>query len=289
MKDIAVNLRRVPIIFYILSVLTCVVFMMLSTALFADDPKQNVSMLMYMVKGDDRLSALDIWHNVLSSSDMNTWLLILTPLICSMSYIYTFCIDMNSKNFIFSLNRQGLRKFTLSRFLGAGICSAIVMFSAMMIVFAAALIYSRELGERTYAPVCQMLFGRQSVFLAFSEVCVTYVCYAFFVGILSITLASVITNAFTSCSALVLILFMMGDVQSSYHSRFIKKLFRGMVTNDDYNHFMDFLFVGNPAHGMPDFEADFPVPYELYIAFCIAVTVLLYVIFRTIIRRKVII
>lgn len=289
MKDIAAVLRRVPIIFYVLSVLVCLAFILLSTSYFADDPSQNESMLMYMLKGGDTLSALSMWHNALSSSDMNTWLLILTPLICSMSYVYTFSIDMNARCYLFSLNRQGLRKFTLSRFVGSGLYASIIMFSALMVAFVIALIYSRELGSYSYAPVCEMLIHRQSDFLAFAEVCITYTCYAFFIGVLCIMLASFISNAFTSCSALVLVLFMMGDVQSSYRSRFFKSVYSGEVTPDDYNHFTDFLFVGNPVHGMPDFENSFPVPYEAYIAVCIVVIVLMYVLFHAIIKKKVII
>ena len=289
MKNIGTNLRQVPIVFYVLSVLICVAFILLSTAYSADDPKQNESMLMYMVKGGNTLPALYMWHNALSSSDMNTWLLILTPLICSVSYVYTFSIDMNSRCYLFSLNRQGLRKFTLSRFIGSGLYASIIMLSSLMIAFVAALIYSHELGSYSYAPICEMLIHKQSDFLAFAEVCITYACYAFFIGVLSVTLASFVSNSFTSCSALVLLLFMMGDMQSSYHSRFYKSVYRGEVTPDDYNHFTDFLFVGNPVHGMPDFENSFSVPYEVYITVCIAVFILMYILFHAIIKKKVII
>lgn len=289
MKNIIVNLRRVPIVFSVLSILMCVVFILLSTSYFADDPKQNESMLMYMIKGGNTLSTLNMWHNALSSSDMNTWLLILTPLICSMSYVYTFSIDMNSRCYLFSLNRQGLRKFTLSRFIGSGLYATIIMLSSLMIAFVITLIYSDELGSYSYAPVCEMLIHRQSDFLAFAEVCITYACYAFFIGVLSVTLASFISNSFTSCSALVLLLFMMGDMQGSYRSRFYKSVYSGEVTPDDYNHFTDFLFVGNPVHGMPDFENSFSVSYEVYIAVCIAVVILMYVLFHAIIKKKVII
>lgn len=289
MRDVVVNLRRVPLLFYILSTLICFVFILLSTSYFADDPKQNTSMLMYMLKGGNTLSALDIWHNALSSSDMNTWLLILTPLICSMSFIYAFSIDMSSKYYLFSLNRQNLRKFTLSRFIASGLYSSIIMLSALMIAFVIALIYSRELGIRSDAPMCEMLFHKQSVFLAFAEISIKYVCYTFFIGIVCITFASVISNAFTSCSAIVLVLFMAGDMQSSYYSKFIKSFFSGEVTYDDYNHFTDFLFVGNLAHGMPEFENSFSVPYELYIAICIGAVILMYGLFHEIIKKKVII
>lgn len=289
MRNIGTNLRRVPILFYLLSVIVCVMFILLSTAYFADDPKQNESMLMYMINGGNTLPALYMWHNALSSSDMNTWLLILTPLICSMSYVYTFSIDMNSRCSLFSLNRQGLKNFTVSRFIGSGIYSGIIMLSAMVISFVIALLYSRDVGDFAYAPLSEILIHRQTAVLAFLEVCAAYVCYAFFIGVLCVTLSAFINNAFTSCSSLVLLLFMLGDIQSSYRSRFYNDFFAGKVTQDEYNYFTDFLFVGNLSHGMPEFESNFSVPYGVYIAVCIFIILMLYVLFHEIIRRKVII
>lgn len=63
MKDIIVNLKRVPLIFYILSAALCFVFMLLSTAYFDDDPTNNQSMLIYMLNGNHSLSGLMMWHN----------------------------------------------------------------------------------------------------------------------------------------------------------------------------------------------------------------------------------
>lgn len=289
MKDLIGNLRKVPVIFYILNILICVVFILLSASYFADDPKHDLSMLMYMIKGDRSLSALDMWYNALSSDVMNSWLLILTPLLCSMSYIYSFCIDISSGCFLFSLNRQGLRRFTLSRFLCSGIYSSIVMLSSLLISFVIAFMYSRNLGDRSYAPVCEMLIHRQSVSIAFTEVCITYMCYAFFIGVLCITLASFMNNAFTSCSFLVLILFMAGEVKSSYHSNFFTEMLNGKITYADYNHYTDFLFVGNLSHGMPDFEEFFPVSYEIYISISIMLIILIYILFHTVVKKKVMI
>lgn len=153
---------------------------------------------------------------------MNVWLLILTPLICCVPYVYTFCIDMNSRNYIFSLNRQGFRRFIASRFVGAGVFAAIILCSAMMITFLIALFYSGNLGSYSIAPISEMLIHRQNTALAFAELCITYCCYAFFIGVICITLAAIISNAFTSCGTLVLVLFMIGDVQSSYNSKFSK-------------------------------------------------------------------
>lgn len=289
MKNTGTALQRVSIKFYALSVVICVAFVLLSTTYFADNPKQNESMLMYMINGGNTLPALSMWHNALSSSDMNTWLLILTPLICSMSYVYAFTIDINSRCYLFSLNRQGLRKFIYSRFIGAGLYSSIIMLSAILISFFIAVIYCRDFGSYSYAPICEVLIHKQSDILAFSEICITYSCYAFFMGIVSITLASVISNAFTSCSALTLILFIMGDTQSSYHSRFFKSVYSGKADIEDYNYFWDFLFVGNLAHGMPDFENSFSALYEAYIALCITIVLLIYAIFYAIIKKKVII
>lgn len=288
MKDLIVSLRRVPLVFYILSTLIGVVFVLLSTAYFGDDPKDNMSMIMYMIKGDNSLTAIYMWHNVLTSGNMNTWLLILTPLICCVPYAYTFCIDMNSRCYIFSFNRQGMRRAVLSRFIGAGIFSAVIMLFALMISFFIALFYSGRLGSYSESPVSEMLIHRHSTVTALAEVCITYCCYAFFIGIICITLAAFISNAFTSCSALVLVLFMMGDVQSSYSSKFLKKFFSGQASHDDYNHFTDFLFVGNLSHGMPDFEQEFHAPYWIYILVCLAVVVMIYALFRTIVKRKVI-
>ena len=131
MRSIAVTLRRVPILFYIISVFICYAFILLSTAYFADNPADDKSMLVYMLKGDNSLSALAMWHNALSSSDMNSWLLILTPLICCIGYVYAFCIETSTKSYVFSLQRQGLHRFVLSRFLGCGLYSAVIMISAL--------------------------------------------------------------------------------------------------------------------------------------------------------------
>ena len=288
MRDIITNLRRITTLFYLLSTFICVVFILLSTSYFADDPANNQSMLVYMLKGDHSLSGLVMWHNVLSSSDMNTWLLILAPLICTVPYVYTFCIDVNTRCYIFSLNRQGLYRFLISRFLGAGIYSAMVMFSAMILSFFIAVMYSTNLGSYSDAPIAEMLVHRQSAALAFIEVCLTYIFYAFLIGIICITLASLISNAFTSCSTLVLVLFLMGDVQSSYRSRFFKKMFSGEVSRYEYNHYTDFLFVGNVAHGMPEFQNDFHMPYIIYMIAYIAVIILFYLVFHNIMKKKVI-
>ena len=116
----------------------------------------------------------------------------------------------------------------------------------------------------------------------------TYIFYAFLIGIICITLASSISNAFTSCSTLVLVLFLMGDVQSSYRSRFFKKMFSGEVSRYEYNHYTDFLFVGNVAHGMPEFQNDFHMPYIIYMIAYIAVIILFYLVFHNIMKKKVI-
>ena len=287
MRSIAAGLRRVPILFYILSVLLCFVFILLSTAYFADDPADDKSMLSYMLKGDNSLPALVMWHNALSSSDMNTWLLILSPLICAMGYVYAFCIEISTKSYIFSLQRQGLRRFVLSRFLGCGLYSAVIMLSALVLALIICTLYSRELGGYPFAPVFEMLFHHQSSLTAFFEVCLTYAFYAFFMGIVSITLAAVISNAFTSCSALVLVLFLFGDIQSSYSGNFMRKLFVGEVTQVDYSHFTDFLFVGNLAHGMPEFQNAFHLSYAVYIFAEIAVVIIVFVIFRLAVKKKV--
>lgn len=288
MKDIAVNLRRVPMIFYILSTLICFVFMLLSTSYFADDPADNQSMLIYMIRGGNSLSGLNMWHNTLSSSDMNTWLLILTPLICCVGYVYSFNIEISTRCYLSSLNRQGLRRFMMSRFFGCGIYSSIIMFSALVLTLLTATLYSHELGNYSEAPITEMLIHRNSVVLALSEVTLTYICYAFIVGIICLTLSAIISNAFTSCSTLVLILFLMGDIQSSYHSKFLKKMFSGECSPDEYNHFTDFLFVGNIAHGMPEFQNDFQIPYVLYLVIVVFIIMMIYLVFYTVMKKKVI-
>lgn len=288
MRSMAINLRRVPLLFYILSVLICYVFILLSTAYFADNTFENKSMLMYMLGGYQSLPALVMWHNTLSSGDMNTWLLILTPLICCIGYVYAFCIEISTKSYIFSLHRQGLRRFVLSRFLGCGLYSAAIMLSTLMMSFITCVLYSGRLGSYPYAPIFELLFHCQSSFAAAVEVCLTYAVYAFFVGIVCITLAAVISNAFTSCSSLVLILFLCGDIQSSYKSRFMRNMFSGEVTLDDYDHFTDLLFVGNLAHGMPEFQRDLHVSYIVYIFALFALMLILYLIFHFAIKKKVI-
>lgn len=289
MKSIAVNLRRVPLLFYIFSVLICFAFILLSTAYFADNTAENKSMLMYMLGGDRSLPALVMWHNALSSSDMNSWLLILAPLICCLGYVYTFCIEISTKNYIFSLNRQGLHRFMLSRFFCCGLYSSVIMLGGLLLSFITCVIYSRDLGSYTYAPIFKLLFNYQSSFVAVLEVCLTYIFYAFFMGVVCITLSSVISNAFTSCSSLVLILFLCGDIQSSYYSRFLRKMFRGEIAQDDYNHLADFLFVGNLAHGMPEFENSFHISYVVYIFVEIAIILLAYLIFQMAVKKKVMI
>ena len=288
MKAISVNLRRVPLLFYIVSVLVCFVFILLSTAYFADNTDGNKSMLMYMLGGHRSLSALELWHNALSSSDMNTWLLILTPLICCVGYVYTFFIEMSTKCYVFSLNRQGLRRFMLSRFFGCGVYSSVIMLGALLLSLVTCVIYTGRLGSYPYAPISELLIHSQSSFAAAVEVCLTYAVYAFFVGIVCITLAAVISNAFTSCSSLVLILFLCGDIQSSYKSRFMRKLFGGEVTLDEYDHLTDLLFAGNLAHGMPGFQRDLHVPYTVYILALFALMLVLYLIFYFVMKKKVI-
>ena len=287
MRSIAVTLRRVPILFYIISVFICYAFMLLSTAYFGDSKAEDQSMLVYMLKGDNSLSALAMWHNALSSSDMNSWLLILTPLICCIGYVYAFCIETSTKSYVFSLQRQGLRRFVLSRFLGCGLYSAVIMLSALVPALITCVIYSTKLGGYPYAPIAQMLFHHQTSLLAFFEVCLTYIFYAFFAGLVCITLAAVISNAFTSCSTLVLAAFLCGDIQSSYAGRFMRKMFGGEVTQADYNHFTDFLFVGNLAHGMPEFEKDFHISYAVYIFAVIAAATVIYLIFHFAVKKKV--
>ena len=288
MRSMAINLRRVPLLFYILSVLICYLFILLSTAYFADNTSENKSMLMYMLGGYQSLPALVMWHNTLSSGDMNTWLLILVPLICCVGYVYTFCVEISTKCYVFSLNRQGLRRFLLSRFFGCGVYSSVIMLSALLLSFLTCVIYSRRLGSYPYAPIFELLFHCQSSFAAAVEVCLTYAVYAFFVGIVCITFAAVISNAFTSCSSLVLILFLCGDIQSSYKSRFMRKMFSGEVTLDDYDHFTDLLFVGNLAHGMPEFQRDLHVSYIVYIFALFALMLILYLIFHFVMKKKVI-
>ncbi len=288
MKDIIVNLKRIPFIFYVLSAALCFIFMLLSTAYFGDDPTNNQSMLIYMLNGDHSLSGLIMWHNALSSDDMNTWLLILTPLICSIAYVYSFCIDMNTKCYIFSMNRQGLRKFLLSRFIGSGLFSAIIMLIALILSFITSIIYCGTIGNYAESPIAIMLLHHQSNLLAFIEVCITYMFYAFLIGIICITLSSFISNAFTSCSALVLVLFLCGDIQSSYRSNFQRRMFSGEINQEDYNHFTDFLFVGNLAHGMPEFQNDFHLSYIVYMIAIILLLVFLYSIFYYIMKKKVI-
>jgi hypothetical protein len=287
MRSIAVDLRRVPLLFYIASILICLVFILLSTAYFADDPADNKSMLVYMLGGERSLSALDMWHNALSSSDMNSWLLILTPLICCIGYVYAFCIEISTKSYIFSLHRQGLRRFVLSRFLGCGLYSAAIMLSALMMSFITCVLYSGRLGSYPYAPIFELLFHCQSSFAAAVEVCLTYAVYAFFVGIVCITLAAVVSNSFTSCSTLVLVLFLCGDIQSSYAGRFTHKMVVGEVQMSDYNHLTDFLFVGNLAHGMPQFQKDLHVSYIVYILALFVFLLILYLIFRFVMKKKV--
>ncbi len=68
MRSIAVTLRRVPILFYILSVFICYAFILLSTAYFGDSKADDQSMIIYMLKGGSSLSGLAMWHNALSSS-----------------------------------------------------------------------------------------------------------------------------------------------------------------------------------------------------------------------------
>lgn len=288
MRDIVVNLRRVPLLFYILSIWICFVFILLSTSYFAEDQANDQSMLIYMLKGDHSLSGSMMWHNALSSSNMNSWLLILMPLICSIGYVYQFCVDISTKCYIFSLNRQSLHKFLISRFLGCGSYSSIIIFSALVLSFIVSVTYSKELGSYSEAPIAEMLVHNHSVILAISEVTLTYTCYAFFVGIICITLAALVSNAFTSCSTLVLVLFLCGDVQSSYKSRFLRKLFSGEIRQEDYNHFTDFLFVGNLAHGMPEFQNDFHVSYWIYLFAITAIIVLFYLIFHFVMKKKVI-
>ena len=287
MRSIAVDLRRVPLLFYVLSIVICFVFMLLSTAYFADNITDNKSMLIYMLGGYQSLPALVMWHNALSSSDMNSWLLILTPLICCIGYVYAFCIEISTKSYIFSLHRQGLRRFVLSRFLGCGLYSAAIMLSALMMSFITCVLYSGRLGSFSYAPIAQMLFHHQSAFIAMLEVCITYALYAFFAGAACITLAAVVSNAFTSCSTLVLVLFLCGDIQSSYAGRFMHKMVVGEVQMSDYNHLTDFLFVGNLAHGMPQFQKDLHVPYIVYILALFAFLLILYLIFRFVMKKKV--
>ena len=288
MRSTSLNLRRVPVLFYVLSIFICFVFILLSTAYFSDNNADNQSMIIYMLKGGRSLSGLVMWHNALSSSDMNTWLLILTPLICCIGYVYTFCIEISTKSYVFSLQRQGLRRFVISRFLGCGLYSAVIMFTALMLSLVTCIIYSGETGSYPFAPVSEMLFHHQSSLIALLEECLTYMLYAFFVGIACITLAAVISNAFTSCSSLVLVLFLCGDIQSSYNSRFLQKLFSAEVSQNDYNHLTDFLFVGNLAHGMPEFQNSFHLSYVVYILAEIAAVILIYLIFHLAVKKKVI-
>lgn len=287
MRSTSLNLQRVPIVFYILSVFICYAFILLSTAYFGDSKADDQSMIIYMLKGGSSLSGLAMWHNALSNSDMNSWLLILTPLICCIGYVYAFCIEISTKSYIFSLHRQGLRRFVLSRFLGCGLYSAVIMLSGMVLALITCVIYSGDPGGYPYAPIAQMLFHHQTSLLAFFEVCVTYIFYAFFAGLVCITLAALISNAFTSCSTLVLAAFLCGDIQSSYAGRFMRKLFAGEVTQDDYNHLTDFLFVGNLAHGMPEFQKDFHVSYAVYVFAVIATAILIYLIFHFAVKKKV--
>ena len=288
MRSTSLNLRRVPVLFYVLSIFICFVFILLSTAYFSDNNADNQSMIIYMLKGGRSLSGLVMWHNALSSSDMNTWLLILTPLICCIGYVYTFCIEISTKSYVFSLQRQGLRRFVISRFLGCGLYSAVIMFTALMLSLVTCIIYSGETGSYPFAPVSEMHFHHQSSLIALLEECLTYMLYAFFVGIACITLAAVISNAFTSCSSLVLVLFLCGDIQSSYNSRFLQKLFSAEVSQNDYNHLTDFLFVGNLAHGMPEFQNSFHLSYVVYILAEIAAVILIYLIFHLAVKKKVI-
>jgi hypothetical protein len=61
----------------------------------------------------------------------------------------------------------------------------------------------------------------------------------------------------------------------------------GEVQMSDYNHLTDFLFVGNLAHGMPQFQKDLHVPYIVYILAFFAFLLILYLIFRFVMKKKV--
>ena len=65
------------------------------------------------------------------------------------------------------------------------------------------------------------------------------------------------------------------------------KMVVGEVQMSDYNHLTDFLFVGNLAHGMPQFQKDFHVPYIVYILALFAFLLILYLIFRFVMKKKV--
>jgi len=178
-----------------------------------------------------------------------------------------------------------LTKFIVYRFIGCGIYSSFIMISALLLSFLTAFIYCQDIGNVSEAPLADIIFHKQSVLIAVSEVSITYICYSFFIGIICITIAAIILNTFTSCSSLVLILFLCGDIQSSYNSRFLRKMLSEEVSADEYNHFYDFLFVGNIAHGMQNFQYDFHLPYVIYPVSMIVIILLMYCIFYLVMKK----
>lgn len=141
------------------------------------------------------------------------------------------------------------------------------------------------------APLTSYIIKNPPILCAIIELICTYCIYAFIIGSITISLAVFSMNAFTSSSCVSLLLYIMGNIYNSYVGEFTRKTAECVQRGEEapeFNHFYDFLLLGNLAHGMPDFEANFGKNYIIFILLEITIIALAYIVFSIFIRKKMI-
>lgn len=285
--------KKIPFIHIIYGVFGCLILLLLSTGYFGNIESENLTTLS-CITSKFNINSIQLWINTLSIGGTGTWLLVLLPMFCAMPYINLFLIEIKSKNYIFQLSRTKVRKYIIFKFFGCGLYCSTILFTAMIIVLIISILRLGVSDIDTVffsAPITSHIIKNPPLICAIIELIYTYCIYAFIIGIITITLSVFSMNAFTSSSSIALLLYIIGNIYSSYLGEFTRKTAECAQTGEElpiFNHLYDFLLLGNLAHGMPDFEVNFDKPYIIYIVFVLILIVLAYIVFLNLAMKKLI-
>lgn len=134
MSRLLCELKKVPLSYFIVGVTSCILLIMFSTGFYGDTENNTYSLIYVLHSRTIKINPIRLWLNSLSSGGNNTWLLVLSPIFCTLPYINIFCLEIKSKIYMFGISRESTKRYIFYKYISCGIYSGLVIISAMLIV-----------------------------------------------------------------------------------------------------------------------------------------------------------
>lgn len=287
------EIKKVPLRYFIAGLIGCILLIMFSTGFYGDTENDTYSLIYVLCSRTITINSIQLWLNSLSSGGNNTWLLVLSPIFCTLPYINIFCLEIKSNIYMFGVSRESTKKYIFYKYTSCGIYSGLVIISAMMIVLLLSIFkygfQDNEIISSQGYIVSSFISEPHTIFLIL-ETLITYFLYAFILGVIIIFISILTLNAFTSTASTSLLLYIIGNIYSSYLGEYTRETTSALqngLEQPDYNEYMELLFVGNWAHGMSNFKSYFNIPYISFVFFEIVFLLILYYFFDKLVRKRI--